>query len=232
MHIDFSRVDLIRNSSIEDLENFEYLEKLILDVGVNNEEPQEQPDIVLNNTGGLRMWQYPNQFAKYILFAKKMNIKSYLEIGCRWGGTFAFTTEYLAKTCGLNKSVSIDIIDSPVKEYCKTIEFCEFFRMDSRSFEFKKYINNKHFDMIFIDGFHSFEAVSNDYEVCKNSSNMFVFHDISNDACPGVEKFWLHLKESDDFEFYEFTDQYEEVLNNTNKRFLGIGIAVRKTKVL
>ena len=116
--LDLKRIDLIRESSIEDLKKIEYLEKLIPKLGLNKEVLIEQPEIVKENGGGLLIWQYPNQFSKYLSLLQKQEISSYLEIGCRWGGTFILTNEYLKKFGKIKKSLAIDIIDSPVQEYC------------------------------------------------------------------------------------------------------------------
>ena len=85
-------------------------------------------------------------------------------------------------------------------------------------------------DLIFIDGDHSYEGVKSDYEISKNSGHMFVFHDIVSDACPGVKQFWSELKnsEKDVYNFFEFTEQYDEVVTETGQRFLGIGVAIKK----
>ena len=57
-----------------------------------------------------------------------------------------------------------------------------------------------------------------------------MFHDIISDACPGVVKFWNELKvtEKENYDFHEFTEQYEEVYAATNANFLGIGVAIKK----
>ena len=229
--INLSRVGIVTNSNPIDLLNKEYIEKIILQLGMNIEKPLEQPDIVNNNGGGLYIWQYPNQFASYLLFIQQFKINSYLEIGCRWGGTFILTTEYLKKINTLNNSVAVDIIESPIQEYCKNNDYSDFWLCDSKSNEFKKKIENKFFDIIFIDGDHSYLGVSTDYETCKNNSNIFVFHDIVNNSCPGVVQFWNEIKMlySDKYFFYEFTQQYEDVFKNTGKTFLGIGVAISKT---
>ena len=227
--LDLSRIELIKNSSLNDLNDIPYLEKLIIKLGFNTEILDEQPQIVKDNPGGLLIWQYPNQFAKYLLLLKKLNIKSYIEIGCRWGGTFILTTEYLKHFNNLTKCIAVDIIDSPVKEYCENTQFTEFKQINTRSDDFDTYINENFFDLIFIDGDHSYEGVKNDYIKCKDSGRILVFHDIDNDACYGVIQFWNELKhyESNNYTFYEFKDQYEDVFQRTGKKYLGIGVMVK-----
>ena len=72
--------------------------------------------------------------------------------------------------------------------------------------------------------------VKSDYEISKNSGKIFVFHDIISDVCPGVVQFWNELKNNENYtyNFFEFIEQYEDVWNNTNQKFLGIGVAIKK----
>jgi cephalosporin hydroxylase len=228
--MDLTRIKFIKESTLEDLENIDYLENLIIKLGFNTEILREQPKIVKDNGGGLLIWQYPNQFSKYLSLLRKQKINSYIEIGCRWGGTFVLTTEYLKMFNSLNKSVAVDIIDSPVVNYCTSNSETQFIKTNSRSSEFINYINNNYFDLILIDGDHSYNGVKSDYQVSKNSGKIFVFHDIISDVCPGVIQFWNELKnnEKDEYNFFEFTEQYEDVWNATRQKFLGIGVAIKK----
>jgi cephalosporin hydroxylase len=228
--MDLTRINLIKESSLDDLENSNYLKNLIIKLGFNTEILEEQPEIVKENGGGLLIWQYPNQFSKYLSLLRTQNISSYIEIGCRWGGTFVLTTEYLKIFNTINKSVAVDIIDSPVLQYCLSNNETQFININSQSQEFKDYIENNYFDLIFIDGDHSYYGVKNDYEISKNSGKIFVFHDIVNDVCPGVVQFWNELKnnEGEKYNFFEFTEQYDDVWKNTHRRFLGIGVAIKK----
>ena len=230
--MDLTRISLIQESRLEDLENSTYLENLIVKLGFNTEILHEQPAIVKNNGGGLLIWQYPNQFSKYLCLLRKYHISSYIEIGCRWGGTFVLTTEYLKRFNTINKSVAVDIIDSPVLNYClnNNKNKSQFIKMNSQSKEFTHYIKNNYFDLIFIDGDHNYSGVKNDYEISKNSGKIFVFHDIVNDECAGVVLLWNELKnnEKDTYDFFEFTEQYKDVWNNTHKKYLGIGVAIKK----
>jgi cephalosporin hydroxylase len=157
LNMDLDRINLIKNSSKVELENQEYLENLIITLGFNTEILREQPEVVQKNGGGLLIWQYPNQFSKYLLLLNTLKIESYIEIGCRWGGTFVLTNEYL-KT--INRSIAVDIIDSPVVEYCLKTANTSFLKMDSQSSEFQAYIRDNFFSLIFIDGDHSYNGVA------------------------------------------------------------------------
>jgi cephalosporin hydroxylase len=229
--LDLSRIDLVQKSTNEQLDDPKYLERLTMDLGLNDEHLNEQPEFVKQFGGGLHIWQYPNQFAKYLCLLGQFKIHSYLEIGCRWGGTFVYTCEFLKKKCGLNKSVAVDLIESPVQKYCSMQKDSSLIVADSQSKEFKNYISEEFFDLILIDGDHDYEPVLSDYHSCRGRSNILVFHDITNDGCPGVAEVWRQFRESssDEYEFHEMTEQYEEVTERTGMRYLGIGVAIRKS---
>jgi hypothetical protein len=67
---------------------------------------------------------------------KNQSISSYIEIGCRWGGTFVLTNEYLKRFNNINKSVAVDIIDSPVINYCLNNNEATFIKINSQCQEF------------------------------------------------------------------------------------------------
>jgi hypothetical protein len=219
----------------ESLTDQDFLEHFVIPhLGLNNEILNEQPEELSRFFGAglqLKIWQYPNQFAPYLLCLSEnyKKIKSYMEIGCRHGGTFILHCEYLSSLgSALDRAVAIDIVDiqGSLIDYCATENNYEFIKMDSSSEDFIKYIDGKFFDLIFIDGDHSYEGVKKDAENTREISNIQVFHDIVNTACPGVVSYWEEIKETHKkiYDFYEFKDQYESVGGS----FLGIGVAVRK----
>ncbi len=227
--------ELFTSIPVNKLKTKKFLEEdLILKLGLNNENLNEQPKELSQYFGtglGLRIWQYPNQFSKYLVELSKHveGINSYLEIGCRHGGTFILTTEFLKSlNPSFAKSTAIDIIPLPdiLSLYLSSSPYANFIQVDSSSEQFKTFIENNFFDLVFIDGNHEYDFVKKDAENTRESCNIQVFHDTVNDACPGVGMYWNELKESHNklYDFFDFTDQYDSV----NGNFLGIGLAIRK----
>jgi hypothetical protein len=220
----------------EQLSDASFLEKFFIPaLGLNDEQLHEQPPELAALFGGgfgLRIFQYPNQFSKYLAFLADFTqpLRSYLEIGCRHGGTFITTTELLNQVnTNFEIAVALDLIPetSLLSEYRRSSPaIVEYLQLNSLTPDFELYLDGKLFDLVLIDGDHSYEAVKSDAMKTFAISNMQVFHDISSDACPGVSQYWHEYKSrfSSTHNFIEFTDQYESVSGN----FLGIGVAVRK----
>ena len=58
-----------------------FLEHTLLPgLGFNTEQPFELPTVMHRNSGGLHIWQYPNQFSKYLLKIASLPIASYIEV--------------------------------------------------------------------------------------------------------------------------------------------------------
>lgn len=195
------------------------LEQMLPTFGINGENNNEMPKSLSKYYDtGIKFWQYPNQFSKYLKQLNKYDINSYLEIGCRWGGTFIITNEILKKKKPTVNSYACDLIDmSNILTEYKT--YNDFTYIKGSSLLLNKEMAQDQIDLILIDGDHSYEGVKKDFEICKQFNPKYVvFHDVVNKACLGTIQFWGEIK--NDYKHYEYVDQYDEV----NGTYLGIGL--------
>ena len=231
--IDLAPLRLIREADLEDLADPDRLEALLPRLGLNGEWLQQFPSSLHSYAGkGLRHWQYPNQFSKYLAKVARSNIESYLEIGVRHGGTFAITVEYLNRFHPVRKAIGVDIRPCPgLAEYMRMNPHVRFQVLDSQTPEFRRFVEAVGpFDLALIDGDHSEEGCRRDFETLKHHARILVFHDIVSSPVPGVIKVWRDIKEQEkiSFDFFEYTDQYDEVVNRRDELLLGTGVAIRK----
>ena len=231
--LNLEKLSIIRNIQKEKLLEHDILEKLIMDCGLNDDELFNYPEKLHKYCGnGLLIWQYPNQLSKYLIHLSKYKIESYLEIGVKHGGTFILTNEFLKRFNIIHKSIAVDL--HPVKGlniYKQKNKEVKIFVTDSHSKSFGKFVqNNSPLDLVLIDGDHSYEGCKSDFELLKDNAKIIVLHDIVGSGVPGVGKVWteIKLKYNKLYNFYEFTEQYEDVIKSTNKTWLGIGVAVKK----
>lgn len=161
--------------------------------------------------GNLEIQQVPEEYVQYLWFLKNGNFKNYLNIGIGKGGSFLAET-YIQRS--LQLSVAIDNssywLNDQRQSIIEKIEWLknnvnfriEFYDTDSVSW--LKNNSFRKFDVIFIDGDHSYEGVKNDYVNCLpllNEGGYVIFHDISSIGCPGVVGLWNEIKNENCIEF-------------------------------
>jgi Methyltransferase domain len=62
------------------------------------------------------------------------------------------------------RSIAVDVMDSPVKEFCDlNSATMRFLKMDSQTSAFDSFMSHEKFDLVFIDGDHSYSGVRNDF---------------------------------------------------------------------
>ena len=230
--LEFERLEIIKNAPLEDLQKVDSLIEILKKCGLNNEFIHEFPQQLYNYAGqGLHSWQYPVQFAQYLIQLSKLPISNYLEIGVRHGGSFLITVEYLKRfNANFNKAIGIDIDYSKILDnYVQDNDLIDYIIMDSQSTEFTQLIDKLDIDLALIDGDHNLAPCKSDFITLKNKAKFIGFHDICSVVCPGVCATWMYAKSTcKNSVAYEFIEQYDEVIKRTSNSYLGLGLLVQK----
>src|SRR4051794_1172344 len=221
--IDLSRVELILSAEEAELATAGGVIELVAALGLNDEGVAEFPEHLHPFFGGLRIWQYPNQFGAYLHHVRGLRVRSYLEVGVRHGGSFVATVEYLRKVGTLERAVGVDIIRAPALDaYAAQAAGVETAGIDSRSDRFDALLADRGpFDLAFVDSHHEEEQCRHEVQRLATSARMIALHDVTNVGCPGVGRVWAELVKSPDWRCVEFTEQYDG-----RGPFMGIGLAV------
>lgn len=154
----------------------------------------------LGPTGeGVAIEQNPHELATFLVRMQELGVQSVLEIGT---GYKAGLARFLAHEMGCR----VTTVD--VRDYGHTFEGIEFVILDDIGHWVFPWGNgharhsiasvqrNKRFDLVFIDGNHSYESVSYDYlnyNLC--ATKAIAFHDIEGlRECQGARRFWWEIK--------------------------------------
>jgi len=179
--------------------------------------------------GGLRLQQIPDEIAFCIndLIKTNKDFKNFLEVGAAGGGNiYLFNHFFQFKNIVIiDDNVYLKRIKQPNlrKKNLKNIKYIEIIgdsKAEKTIEDFKKL--NMTFDLIFIDGDHSYSGVKGDaniYLSFLNHKGYAIFHDTM--ACKGVKKFFEEIKEDKRFEFIK------EYISAEYKP-LGIGVFQRR----
>jgi cephalosporin hydroxylase len=227
--LDLTRVALIRDANLDALTQQSALEALLLELGLNDEAIEELPEAVRAHAGaGLRIWQYPNQFAPYLIQLARLRVRSYVEVGIRHGGSFVATAEYLERFHPLSFAVGIDIIPCPaMREYEQLNPKAKFWCANTLATDFAMRLDEMGpIDLVFIDSHHEEDQCRRELAVLAERAAMLAFHDIDNVICPGVGRVWRELRDSGRYECFEYAEQYGSL-----GPFMGIGLAIKKARL-
>jgi hypothetical protein len=228
--LELDRIERIHARSLAELADPRELEILVRELGLNDEGIEELPAHLHPWCGqGLRIWQYPNQFSRYLAELSGRRIASYLEIGVRHGGTFVATVEILGRFHLLERAVAVDVLPCPsLGEYGRRNPFAVFLRANTQAPDFPRRLDEhgERFDLVLIDSLHEEAQCRSEFLLVRERAAIVAFHDIASVRYPGVAKVWSEVKASGDYDCLEFTDQYPEI----GARFMGLGVAIRKDR--
>jgi cephalosporin hydroxylase len=221
-------IDRIQNEPLEKLSDPAYLEyRLLPELGLNDRHMHQYPTHLHPYCGiGIDSWQYPNQFSKYLCYLSQCEIRNYVEIGCHKGGTFIITCEYLSRFHKLENCVAVDNWPREIMhDYAEHRTNVSYLTNSSCDESFIKLVSSKAWDLILIDGDHSYSGVLHDYNAVGPFAKMIAFHDIKNIFCPGTQQIWQDLqKQYPKEKLHEWTDQYDDVLLRVRGSVMGIGL--------
>lgn len=119
------------------------------------------------------------------------NAQDVLEIGVRQAQSTRTMLSALHEK-GSGKLVSIDLRDRTPRINQEFLPFFEMVVGNSHLPETIAKVNGKQYDILFIDGDHTYEGVKNDFEMylpLVKPGGLILMHDICNEN-EGVEKFW------------------------------------------
>lgn len=146
--------------------------------------------------------QHPDELYWLIKKVEKIHPKTILEIGVQAGGTFAFWNKILSNNTSLDcMLIGIDLKNTMRWDTKKSKNNIKFLIVDSRKKEtiniVKYLLKNRPIDFAFIDGNHTEDAVTSDYQNYSKlvqKRGIVAFHDIYNKSYPGVRQFWNKVK--------------------------------------
>jgi hypothetical protein len=231
--IDLSYVRVIRDAPETSLLDVPSLERLLIEAGLNDEILEQFPTDLRPRMGrGLRLWQYPTQFNRYLIELAGRGIERYMEIGVRHGGSFVTTVEYLSRFNQLSEATAVDIDPvSALLPYPLLQSSVRVVQADTQRAEFAEWVRHQEpFDLVFIDGLHTAEGCRRDFETARQSARLIAVHDVVSTLVPDVGRVWADVKEAyaDEFEFVEFVEQFPEVVAATGGTHMGVGLAIRR----
>jgi len=197
--------------------NREELKKEILDLGSDNLS-------VFGGTyeGGINLQQRIDEIVDLLMFLEdKTENVDFLEIGAASGGNTYVFNKYL----DINSTCIVDDNNYPkhglISEILQDVEYDEFIG-NSQSVEAIQYVKDKGmlFDIIFIDGDHSYGGVKLDtinYIEFLKPGGFVIFHDTVTMNCAGVVQ-WVK----------ELTDGYYDNLEYIDTYYTNLGITFFK----
>ena len=168
------------------------------------------------------MWQITNQINSLLKLLKYHEIRSFLDIGTFRGYTFLLLDSFLKACNPACKNLSIDpfpMIDPGLQE-CFNLQYRHETSEDHQ---------DSVFDLVFIDGDHSYESSKRDFYNVGVRSKICCFHDINDDfvkttyADGGVPRLWEELR--------ELYGHEEITAHPSNLKVMGIGVLYVKEEI-
>lgn len=188
------------------------LEEVLWECGVESNLEESEfhytPELRDRCGSGVHSYQMPCQLAEFLTFLyrnrEEIRINSYLELGVHKGGTFYIVDSFFRViNPDFQGSVAVDRNESMFefrnyKNRFGSVEFVRSYTLD--------WTPPKVFDLVFVDDDHFYEHLVKEFPIYKPYARYMAFHDVVNQWCSGVVRFWNEIK--NDYQHWEFTRQY------------------------
>jgi len=166
----------------------------------------------------LGMMQVVEEFTRYCNFISTLKVDSAIEVGVYRGRSSYFMCALLSRNNPKLKYVLVDIYDHlDSYEYYKKILPALDKRIPSTSEDYK----DKHYDFVFIDADHSYDASIKDWRnIGQSAEKLVVFHDIYaheyDSFNGGTVRMWKEVSE-------QFKDKNQKIFSIYPDKWMGIG---------
>jgi hypothetical protein len=213
-------------AALEDLRSWDWehgdLKQLLSRLGTALPEYFKQ-----NNLGGIDLQQVPSELEKLIrfLWTHHPRLSSYFEVGVGKFGNFLVLNESW-KAKGIRPSLCVaDNFSQDNEEQKRRFEFVkqhysvESFIGNTASDEFERFLTGRSFEVILIDGDHSFSGCMSDLITCYKHlqpGGTLIMHDITSGSCPGVQAVFTFAKK-----YFESSETFSD------SSTCGLGILMR-----
>jgi hypothetical protein len=198
-------VRIILDSDLADLRDPEFVADVIRGIGLRGDRRRLYGmDNSYANRFGPGLWQIPRQMAGALVSLSSQSVRRALEVGTCDGWTSAVMAAYLRRFHPDLRFVTVDIAG----RFALHARVNQLVPIEYHAAGTAEDFRGERFDLVFIDGNHSYEWVKRDYDVVGQSASLCMFHDIDdqNVGAENVPRFWKELKaaESHCAEFLEF----------------------------
>ncbi len=226
-------VETIRSAPMEKLTDSSWLEYVLLpSLGLNDRHLHQMPVHLLPHCGGgIDSWQYPCQFSRYLDHLRRCEPASYAEIGVHKGGTFIITVEFLSRFRPVEAALAVDNWERErMHRYAAMNPAVRYLPTSSQDPAVAAALAERRWDVILIDGDHSYRGAGTDYRLCRPHARRLAFHDIVNVYTPGVQQLWREAQEDHPgARSATWIDQYDDVLLRIRGSMMGIGLIELET---
>lgn len=169
--------------------------------------------------------QQPRELGALIDLMIERGVRSYLEVGAKYGETFKAVMESLPVG---SYGMAVDLPGGPWGTHESKKPLIEVIReLNRQGYVVDYHLGSSHdanidrwFDCVLIDADHRYESVKLDYEIYGNAP-MVAFHDIDGEGIElkgmpiGVPKFWREVRR---------TRPFREFIDPSDDRPMGIGV--------